>query len=274
MDGLKDFDPMERLDAIEGLETLESELETIPEPETNNFRDLDDERQFYYDVSNRLIQSGRAPFSNVIGQMKYIETMARNAMIDKFVDGEPDEEWLQWSTQTEKDENEPMNEEEALLEMPDERDIPMIDNTFGAFPLYYEEDGLDTEFINEIKVATPEELVSLQKMMFPSYDPYYGTERKAELGFLTDKQKSVFWSFVSGRKQQLIGSILDQTDASVKALAKKLFEMENRKQARAIVAAFSRNEPVKVDDDGTIAEAASADEVWMLKEIIKLAEKK
>ena len=273
-DGLKTFESDDIVDAVNDLEGIEVELETIPKEDMNNQRTFDDEREFYLDLSNRLIESGRAPFSSVMRQMDYIECMARQAMRDRFMDGVPDEEWLQWGTNVDENVTDPMNEEEELLEWPEDDDIPMVDNAFGAFPLYYEDDGITTEFINDIKQADVEGIVQLQKMMFPQRNHEWGGFRKAELGFLNDMQKSVFWSFTLGRKQQLISKILNESQVEIKQFVKKIFELKTSKIVKALINAAGRGETIRIDDEFTLDYQVTPDQLWLLWEAFKQSTKK
>jgi hypothetical protein len=272
-DGFKKFESDEMVDAVDKLESIENALEKIPKQDENNERSIDDEREFYYDLSNRLIESGRAPFSSVMRQMDYIESMARQAVRDRFIDGTPDEEWLQWST-VEPEVDDKMNDEEELLDWREDAEIPMIDNAFGAFPLYFEDDGITTEFINEIKKADVAGIVEIQKMMFPKRDYEWGTFRKAELDFLNDKQRSVFWSFVLGRKQQLIDGILMEADIEIKEFIKKIFEISNKKVAKALINAISRGESIKINDEITIDRPVEPNTLWLLWEAFKQSSKR
>jgi len=246
-------------------------LERIPNEGENNERTLHDERVFYYECSNKMIEQGYCTqFGSVLQQINYIERHAREAMrLGWLRDGEPDLDML--ATQTEVEFDDQMNEEEELVDPKEEAII----NTgeFGAFPLYFEDDGLDIDYINDIKNADVKELKAMQRDMFPTYNDYTGKESRAVLYYLTDLQKSVFWSFISWRKQQLIDQIKRTASEQIMRVIEFILKNNKTKAIRALILSMGRGEPFSIDDQ-LLEAKPSDDEYWMMWEAYKEAGKK
>jgi hypothetical protein len=269
-EGFKVWNEDELKEQIEEFDIMESVLERIPEEGENNERTLEDERIFYYEVSNKMIEKGYCTqFSSVLQQINYIERAARQAYKNWLRDGEPNLDML--ATQVEVEVDDIMNEEEEYI---DKKEEPVVNlGEFGAFPLYYEDDGLLTEYINDIKEADVKELRAMQRDMFPTYNEYTGKESRAVLYYLTDMQKSVFWSFIAGRKQELIKQIIKTAPEHILRVVEFILKNGKTTAVRALILAMGRGEAFSIDD--TVFEGKpSDDEYWMMWEAYKQAGKK
>jgi hypothetical protein len=85
----------------------------------------------------------------------------------------------------------------------DEMDYGGDNNPFSAFPLYDGSEGVDHEFINEIKEMNMTELIELQRDMYPQKDHLNGGTRPARFWYITKSQKDIIWSYINERKEKI-----------------------------------------------------------------------
>jgi len=223
-DGLKSLNDLSKI--ARDFEIMNESLaqDDIPEPETNKPRSLDDERAYWLDVSHDLFDRGQ--FTSILAQIRFIESSAKrdlengyyqdpetiddqviyqneDAIEDSYVDIDPDDEiLLEWD---------PADEKIAMS---------IDSNTFSAHPLYDETSCVADEFIDEIKAASWKELSAIKSFLM-SKNAWY----------LNKNQRSISWSFIKGREDQLIeiamkrpiarlvGSYITKTDNSKRACA-------------------------------------------------------
>lgn len=254
--GIHIFDEEEIADFLFEQETM---LDKIDEPDPK----LEQERQFYYDLSNRLIEKGayNAPFTSVTGQMKYIEHMASQAIIE-YENDEPDPRNL--SIMVEKGfgdplvtiesldsgENKPVYEDDLdNQQYEDEMGDEVSDDGWSAFALHYGEDAPDWEFVLEIKKAGIVELNRIKKKFFKQeHRSFYGTyTTPAELWYLTPEQKSICWWYINRREEHIVSAIKKYMSKEAKEVMDFLPRLPQH-QSKALIQCFRYNDVFEAYD--------------------------
>ena len=215
--GLKTLDYIDLETTADSLKDMSCRVPSIPAIGDPFPRKLDDEREFYHDVYQRLIDSGQRPDDPFV-MMEFIELNACEAFYNP--DNEPHEldesMMIQYGFDPEEIElkyERLDSDDDVLTEETDEltpaskyedMEYDQVDgNVFSAFPLFHGEDNLNYEFIAEIKTADHKTLKEIQNMAFDQQDHYSGRTKKSELRHLTPAQLSQFWNYINDRKAKL-----------------------------------------------------------------------
>jgi len=170
-------------DYAEYFEGLVYDLEEIESME-------DELRGHYYDVSQRMIDSGEwyAQFSEEVNaalQMSWIESSVRNEFEEMEIICE-----------------EEIDEVDGFIDyFGDEMMTMRTSDAFGINALFDGNDCIDHELICEIKEASAQEIGKIQQRFFSKMTPY--GMRKAHYWWMTGSQKERAWKFINARKDEL-----------------------------------------------------------------------
>ena len=248
--GLKSLDDLSKI--ASDFETMNESLiqDDIPEPETNKERTLDDERAYWLDVSRDLYDRGK--FTSILAQIRFIEQSAKRDFKDGYyIDPEHTGDRIIYQNEDSVADNhvDIDADDETLLEWDpaDEKVAMSIDtNAFSAHPLYDESSCVSDELIDEIKVATWQQLSNLKNWLM-SKNAWY----------LYKSQRSVAWSFIKGREDELIELAMNRPIARL--VGSYITKETNSKRACAVLFAWkngdrfdTENQIFKFDQVGSL----------------------
>ena len=230
-DGIKSLDREELKDFAFDLEMIEYQLPKLPKKgQPDPVRTLNDEREFYLDLSYRLLGAGQMiDLENPLQQMAYIETMAKVAM-----ESQPEPSQHDIATIIEYGFDE-IDSDDTESEDQDYESIEYKSNGDGwtAFPLSDGQDAIDYTWVAYIKTATIRKLQSWKKVAIR----YGHSQYRARLSF---QQKSDLWSRIWERQEKLATQIepLAIMDKTIREIVHEM-QYLSFKQAGALIYQYS-----------------------------------
>lgn len=251
--GLQDVGSKAAQHYAERLESIVEGAGDLPEPGTNAPRTLEDERQYYYDVACKLVDSGQLD-NDPVKIADYIEQSAvRDSMLPSDPDDgrgvsiynglidvahlDDDDEW--WVVLHDQD----LMDEEDLDFSVDPlggRNDMAVDDGIGTHPLGHGDDYIDLDYIERIKHADPKELKVIQSEFFRQQDDWTGKVYPPKNRWMNDSQRRASWWYINSRKEALT----EQARANVSRDAAQVIDLLNQMdflpQMRALIGCFSR----------------------------------
>ena len=261
--GLQSLDYIDLEDYADYFKDMSCRLPTISDIGDPYPRKLDDERLFYYDLYQRLIENGQKS-DNPIEMMKFIEQSAADAFYNP--DDKPNEadeammielgfniEDLELRYESLDDEGQAYVEESDDLTPAskyEDQDYDQIDGSvFSAFPLFHGQDNLNYEFIAEIKSADHNELKQIRGMAFEQIDHYTGRKYKAQLRHLTPAQMAAFWDYIRDRKAKLGREGLKNLTHNSRVVLGHMRKMGPYPQTKAMLKSYESGTDFETDTD-------------------------
>lgn len=251
-DGVKSMDAEELMDFAKYLEDLEAGMPKLAKVGENEERTLDDERIYYSDVSQRLIET-RADRNNIMGldiekpqqQLLYIDQLA-NSTIDNASTEQPDPSEIDtlisrgfdydldelpvglnryevWQKDIEQVGEIMVDSENQAYE---DTDFRSSGDGWTAFPLHFGEDTVKWHWCQCVRHAGVKRLQAWKRIMRKLY-------------WLTYPQRSDLWARIWERQEQLIAIIKTKSEklAQVRTIIEEMGSL-SQAQARALVYAY------------------------------------
>lgn len=223
--GLKSLEPELIAEIAADWEMLEAGLEKLAPVGENAPRSIDDEREYFLDVSYRLLDAGvgylkdynldlRKPFD----QMRYIEMMAsRLHASEDLADPRDVETIIEYGFEIDDEEIE--SDDQAY----EDADFSAVGDGWTAFPLSDGNDTVDYHWTVCIRTAGVKRLWAWKRLM-------------GKLWWLTYAQRSDLWNRINERQAQLIELIKPKT-APIKAILNELPHLTVG-QAKALIYSY------------------------------------
>jgi len=205
---------------IESIANIFEELaEDIDEPPN----ELEAQRQFYYDLSNRFLSNNypNKPFKSVLGQLDYIEKMAALAVFEAGTE-EPDPRNVDFLIEYGFAETEDDDETEDQEYEDPAYDDPKTDG-WTAFGLHYGEDTAKFHWTACIRTAGVKRLQAWKRLM-------------AKLWYITPQQRSDLWNRIWSRQKNLIDQIELRLTRQIKTMLKEMKSLTLKETAALIYA--------------------------------------
>ena len=235
--GLKAASNEELLELAEVFEGIIDELPTLDDQaaEKEDGERLEDLRQYWYDVSSRLIERGQMGADPYM-QMLFIERSARR---DLLLPEKPADDVVIYTTPDVIDGGE--DDHEDLPMDPDmEETVAMTDTSvFSAHPLHDETSAMSEEWLDMIHEADMKTLSEEKKWLMSS-----------ESWYLTKSQRAMAWDYIKARERRLIEETLvhrgdDVTRGVLRAI---LDSRRSDRQLAAMLFAWKNGESFEIGD--------------------------
>jgi hypothetical protein len=196
------------LDA-EDLESIANIFEELADQIEEPVSELESQRQFYYDLSNRFLSEKyeNKPFKTVLGQLDYIEKMSALAVIEAGEE-KPDPRDVDFLIEYGFSESEEFGESEDQQYEDPAYDDPKTDG-WTAFGLHYGEDTVKFHWTACVRTAGVKRLQAWKRLM-------------GKLWYITWQQKSDLWRRIWARQEQLISQIESKLTRQVRLILKEM----------------------------------------------------
>lgn len=211
--GIKAADNGELAELAEVFGGICRELAALEPPADGNCpRTLEDERQYWYNVSSDMIERGQFPADPYL-QMLFIE---RSALRDfRYPDTTPADDVIIYTTpDVIEGGDDDVDEKAPELDAEMEATIELTDTSaFSAHPLYDETSGMSEEWITMIHEADMSTLSEEKRWLMSN-----------ESRFLTKSQRAMAWDYIRARERRLIEETLLHGDELAQTVARAILD--------------------------------------------------